>query len=111
MFKKTGILLSVVLTLLTAAEATVTRKNSITMKSAPHYSPSVQAIKSTPHTPLERYLLPTLQKRLATHGAQGKSAAKGGGNRCPRGDAELGRISEPSVLSDSPGIVLYQRSI
>lgn len=71
MFKKIVILLFSVLTLITAAEATSTGKSSIRTKPAPHYSPSLQAIKSTPHTPLERYLLPALQKQLA---AQGKAA-------------------------------------
>ena len=66
MFKKIGILLSAVLTLVTAAGATAARKGTNTVKPARHYSPSVQAIKSTPHTPLERYLLPALKKRLAS---------------------------------------------
>ena len=74
--KKIGILLSVILTLVTAAGAVAPRKGSITTKPAPHDSPSIQAMKNTPHTPLERYLLPALQKRLAAHAVQSKTASE-----------------------------------
>jgi len=104
MIKTISIVLSAVLTLVTAAEATAPRKGSVPVKPAPHYSQSIQAVKSTPHTPLERYLLPALKKRLAAQGnaaSAAKAEAIGVSGTTPNWAGFLSPVFYPARLESS----------
>lgn len=78
MIKKIGIVLSAVFTLISVADAAAP-KNPVTTKPAPHSAPLISAANRPPHTPLERYLIPSLQKRLAARPVQANAAAKAQG--------------------------------
>ena len=104
MFKKIGILLCAVLIFAAAAQATAPRKGSLAPKSTPYSSPSIQAIKRTPHTPLERYLLPALQKRLAAKAVKsrvGNSESTGISAAIPNWGGFLSPVYYPARLESS----------
>jgi Bacterial Ig-like domain (group 3)/FG-GAP-like repeat len=107
MNKKISILLSAALTLITAADAATQRKVSIPAKPAQQLPPSMQAIRSTPHTPQERYLLPVLKQRLAAGSARGytpsspKSQAIGISGTAPNWGGFLSPAFYPTRLESS----------
>jgi Bacterial Ig-like domain (group 3)/FG-GAP-like repeat len=107
MIKKISLLLSVVLTLVTVAEAIAPRKGSIPAKPSPPLSPSISAFSSTPHTPQERYLLPALKKRLAARAGQGNAASSakpqaiGISGTTPNWGGFLSPLYYPTILESS----------